>query len=73
MVWALLPARIFEILPLRGGLCGAQMRLIALVTDLLAVKTILAHSPRIVHALSDYCAGSARDLTSVRTDICDAR
>ena len=29
--------------PLRCALCGAQMRLIAFVTDLLAVKTILGH------------------------------
>ena len=32
-LWALLLARIDEILPLRCGLCGAQMRLIAFVTD----------------------------------------
>jgi hypothetical protein len=43
MVWALLLARIFEILPLRCGLCGAQMRLIAFVTDPPALTTILAH------------------------------
>jgi hypothetical protein len=43
MVWALLLARIFEILPLRCGLCGAQMRLIAFVTDPPVLTTILAH------------------------------
>ena len=32
-LWAVLLARIFEILPLRCTLCGAQMRLIAFVTD----------------------------------------
>ena len=32
-----------EILPLRCGLCGAEMRLIAFVTAPLAVKTILGH------------------------------
>jgi hypothetical protein len=42
-LWALLLARIDEILPLRCGLCGAQMRLIAFVTDPPTVKTILAH------------------------------
>jgi hypothetical protein len=36
-------ARIYEILPLHCGRCGAQMRLIAFVTDPLAVKTILGH------------------------------
>jgi hypothetical protein len=36
-------ARIYEIFPLRCGLCGAEMRLIAFVTDPLAVKTILRH------------------------------
>ena len=32
-LWALLLARIYEILPLRCTLCGAQMRIIAFVTD----------------------------------------
>jgi hypothetical protein len=41
--WALLLARIYEILPLRCGRCGAQMRLIAFVTAPSEVKTILAH------------------------------
>ena len=39
----MLLAHIFEILPLRCGLCGAQMRLIAFVTDPPAVKSILTH------------------------------
>ena len=42
-LWAVLLARIYEILPLDCGRCGAQMRLIAFVTDPLAVKTILGH------------------------------
>jgi len=42
-LWALPLARIYEILPLRCSLCGAQMHLIAFVTDPPAVKTILAH------------------------------
>ena len=32
-VWALLLARIYEVLPLRCALCGAQMRIIAFITD----------------------------------------
>jgi hypothetical protein len=42
-LWAVLLARIDEILPLRCALCGAQMRLIAFVTAPSEVKTILAH------------------------------
>jgi hypothetical protein len=42
-LWALLLARIYEILPLRCALCGAPMRLIAFVTAPSSVKTILAH------------------------------
>jgi hypothetical protein len=42
-LWAVLLARILEILPLRCALCGAQMRLIAFVTDPPAVKSILTH------------------------------
>jgi len=43
ILWALLLARIYQILPLRCTLCGSEMRIIAFVTDPLAVKTILAH------------------------------
>jgi hypothetical protein len=55
-LWAVLLARIYEILPLRCGLCGAQMRLIAFVTDPPALTTILAHlgepttPPEVAHA-----------------------
>jgi hypothetical protein len=42
-LWAVPLARIFEILPLRCSLCGAQMRLIAFVTDPGPVRAILAH------------------------------
>ena len=43
ILWALLLARIYQILPLGCGLCGGEMRIIAFVTDPLPVKTILAH------------------------------
>ena len=39
----MLLARIYEVFPLQCPQCGAQMRLIAFVTDPLAVKTILGH------------------------------
>ena len=42
-LWAVLLARIYEIFPLRCVLCGTPMRIIALVTDQAAVKTILGH------------------------------
>jgi hypothetical protein len=42
-LWAVLLARIFEVFPLRCAWCGAQMRLIAFVTDPPAVKSILTH------------------------------
>ena len=32
-LWAVLLARIYEILPLRCALCGSEMRIIAFVTD----------------------------------------
>ena len=40
---ALILAHIYQILPLRCTLCGREMRIIAFVTDPLAVKTILRH------------------------------
>jgi hypothetical protein len=39
-LWAVLLARIYEILPLRCGLCGAHMRIIAFVIDAPAVDYI---------------------------------
>jgi hypothetical protein len=42
-LWALLLARIDEILPLRCTHCGAQMRIIAFITQAPAVTTILRH------------------------------
>ncbi|MGH8699930.1 MAG: IS91 family transposase, partial [Burkholderiales bacterium] len=42
-LWAVLLARIYEIFPLRCALCGAEMRIIAFVTDAPAVNTILGH------------------------------
>ncbi len=41
--WARLLARIYEIFPLVCPLCGAEMRIIALLTDRLAVRATLAH------------------------------
>jgi hypothetical protein len=40
-VWALLLARIYEVFPLRCALCGAQMRIIAFITDAPARHSIL--------------------------------
>jgi len=42
-LWALLLARIYEILPLRCALCGAEMHIIAFITAAPAVHTILRH------------------------------
>ena len=41
--WALLLARIYEVLPLLCPRCGGQMRIIAFITEAVAVRTILAH------------------------------
>ena len=43
ILWALLLARIYEVFPLQCPLCGAQMRLIAFITQAPAVNTILGH------------------------------
>jgi hypothetical protein len=43
ILWALLLARLYEILPLQCPLCGAQMRIIAFITQAPAVNTILRH------------------------------
>jgi len=42
-LWALLLARIYEVLPLRCSLCGSEMRLIAFVTDPPAIHSILRY------------------------------
>lgn len=42
-LWAALIARIYECLPLACPSCGAQMRLIAFLTDPASVKPILVH------------------------------
>lgn len=39
----MLLARIYEIFPLRCALCGAEMRIIAFITQAPAVNTILGH------------------------------
>ena len=41
--WALLLARIYEVFPLLCPLCGAEMRIIAFVTDVSAIRDILVH------------------------------
>jgi hypothetical protein len=41
--WALLLARIYEVFPLLCPLCGAEMRIIAFITDGPTVRDILAH------------------------------
>ena len=41
--WALLLARIYEVFPLRCTYCGAQIRIIAFITDPSTVRDILAH------------------------------
>ena len=43
LLWALLLARIYEVLPLQCPLCAAPMRLIAFITEGPAVNTILRH------------------------------
>ena len=42
-LWALLLARIYEVLPLRCTVCGSQMRIIAFVTDRPAIHSILRY------------------------------
>jgi hypothetical protein len=41
--WALLLARIYEVFPLLCPKCGAEMRIIAFITEAPAVRQILAH------------------------------
>ena len=42
-LWAMLLARIYEVLPLRCALCGGEMRIIAFVTERPAIHTILSY------------------------------
>ena len=42
-LWAALLARIYEVLPLVCPLCGAEMRLIAAITDNPSIERILIH------------------------------
>jgi hypothetical protein len=42
-LWAVLLARIYEILPLTCPRCGCEMRLIAFMTEPASVKRILTH------------------------------
>jgi hypothetical protein len=41
--WALLLARIYEVFPLVCPLCGAEVRIIAFITEAPTVRDILAH------------------------------
>lgn len=41
--WALLLARIYEAFPLLCPKCGGEMRIIAFITEAVAVRDILAH------------------------------
>lgn len=41
--WAVLLARIYEIFPLLCPKCGAEMRIIAFITEASSVRQILAH------------------------------
>ncbi len=41
--WALLLARIDEVFPLRCSRCGAEMRIIAFITDASTIRNILVH------------------------------
>ena len=54
--WALLLARIYEVFPLVCPLCGAEMRIIAFVTDPPTVRDILA-PPRRTHRATAHRAG----------------
>jgi hypothetical protein len=64
--WALLLARIYEVFPLVCPLCGAEMRIIAFLTDPAAVRAILVHlgeptaPPRIAPARGPTAVGPAR-------------
>ena len=41
--WALLLARIYEVLPLLCPKCGGEMRIIAFITGAVAIRDILSH------------------------------
>lgn len=42
-LWAVLIARIYEVLPLLHPMCGGQMRLIAFITEVELIRKILDH------------------------------
>ena len=42
-LWALLLARIYEVLPLLGPRCGGEMRIIAFTTETAVIQAILGH------------------------------
>ena len=43
-VWALLLARIYEVLPLLCPQCGGAMKIIAFITEAVVIREILGHS-----------------------------
>jgi hypothetical protein len=61
--WALLLARIYEVFPLLCPKCGGEMRIIAFITEAVAVRDILAHlgeataPPRLMLAMGDSWLG----------------
>jgi len=42
-LWAVLIARIYEVLPLLGPICGGQMRIIAFITHSADIRQIPLH------------------------------
>ncbi len=42
-LWALLLARIYEVLPLLCPRCGGEMRIIAFITEAVVIREILGH------------------------------
>jgi len=42
-VWALLLARIYEVLPLTCPQCGGAMKIIAFITEAVVMREILGH------------------------------
>ena len=69
-LWAVLIARLFEVLPVTCPHCGAEMRLIAFITEASPVRAILAHigepiSPPVV---SPARGSPAREDTALERD-----
>ena len=65
----MLPARIYESAPLACRHCGAEMRIIAFVTDGVSVRRILEHIasppiPRELHLRVDFRPGTGKQSSS---------